>query len=260
MKYTKSGSGLFAHRCYSAPARGQPRTSPWNRRRQMRKVYYNSMRKISGAVPFLAACLVAAAYAGAQQTGGQQVSMKTASLETHEGLTISAQPWTDASLYKEKFPKKSPFAAGIVAMQVVFRNDSNESMKVSLNRIRLSFQIDQDNRQELQALTPAQVADEVLKPGGKDPAKSRARIPLPVSIPHNGDKHWTELEQQAEVAGVPANVIAPHSSVQGLLYFDLQGQFDLLNGAHLYVPDVLVMENNRSLTYFEIDLSRPTGK
>lgn len=226
----------------------------------MRKVYYSSMRKLSGAVPFLAACLMAAVYVDAQQSAGQRASLKTASLETHEGLTISAQPWTDAALYKEKFPKKSPFAAGIVAMQVVFRNDSNESMKVSLDRIRLSFQIDQDNRQEVQALTPAQVADQVLKPGGKDPAKSRARIPLPVSIPHNNDKHWTELEQQAEVAGIPANVIAPHSSVQGLLYFDLQGQFDLLNEARLYVPDILVMENNRSLTYFEIDLSKPTGK
>jgi hypothetical protein len=198
--------------------------------------------------------------AGAQQTAGQPATLRAASLETHEGLTISAQPWTDASLYKEKFPKKSPFAAGIVAMQVVFRNDSNESMKVSLDRIRLSFQIDQDNRQELQSLTPAQVADQVLKPGGKDPAKSRARIPLPVSIPHNNDKHWTELQQQAEAAAVPANVIAPHSSVQGLLYFDLQGQFELLNEARLYVPDVLVMENNRSLTYFEIDLSKSSGK
>ena len=226
----------------------------------MRKVYYNSMQKLSAAVPFLAACLMAGAYTDAQQSGGQRASLKTASLETHEGLTISAQPWTDAALYKEKFPKKSPFASGIVAMQLVFRNDSNESMKVSLDRIRLSFQIDQDNRQEVQALTPAQVADQVLKPGGKDPAKSRARIPLPVSIPHNNDKHWTELEQQAEVGGIPANVIAPHSSVQGLLYFDLQGQFDLLNDARLYVPDILVMENNRSLTYFEIDLSKSSGK
>jgi hypothetical protein len=203
---------------------------------------------------------MAGAHAGAQQSEGQRASLKTASLETHEGLTISAQPWRDAALYKEKFPKKSPFAAGIVAMHVVFRNDSNESMKVSLDRIRLSFQVDEDHRQELQALTPAQVADEVLKPGGKDPSKSRSRIPLPVSIPRNNDKHWTELEQQAETAGVPANVIAPHSTVQGLLYFDLQGQFDLLNGAHLYVPDVLVMENNRSLTYFEIDLSKSSGR
>jgi hypothetical protein len=225
----------------------------------MRKIYYNSMRNLSGAVPFLAACLMVGSYATGQ-TGSQRASLKTASLETHEGLTISAQPWTDAALYKEKFPKKSPFAAGIVGMQVVFRNDSNESMKVSLDRIRLSFQIDEDHRQELQALTSAQVADEVLKPGGKDPSKSRSRIPLPVSIPHNNDKHWTELQQQADAAGVPANVIAPHSTVQGLLYFDLQGQFDLLNGAHLYVPDVVVMENNRSLTYFEIELSKPAGK
>jgi hypothetical protein len=225
----------------------------------MRNIYYNSMRSLSGVV--LAGCLIVAAYAGAQNAGNQRPSLKTASLETHEGLTISAQPWTDAALYKEKFPKKSPFAAGIVAMQVAFRNDSNESMKVSLNRIRLSFQIDQDNRQELQSLTPAQVADQVLKPGGKDPSQSRSKIPLPVSVPHSGkDKHWTELEQQAENAGVPASVIAPHSTVQGLLYFDLQGQFDLLNGARLYVPDVLVMENNRSLTYFEIDLSGPAGK
>jgi hypothetical protein len=226
----------------------------------MRKVYYNSMQKLSRTVPFLAGCLVAGMCSVAQQ-GNQQDSLKTASLETHEGLTISARPWTDPSLYKEKFPKKSPFAAGIVAMQVVFRNDSDESMKVSLDRIRLSFQIDQDNRQELQALTPAQVADEVLKPGGKDPSKSRTRVPLPVSIPRSGkDKHWTELEQQAEIAGVPASVIAPHSTVQGLLYFDLQGQFDLLNAAHLYVPDITAMEKNRSLTYFEIDLSRPAGK
>src|ERR1700724_3016833 len=225
----------------------------------MRNIYYNSMRSLSGVV--LAGCLIVAAFGGTQKEGSQRASLKTASLETHEGLTISAQPWTDAALYKEKFPKKSPFAAGIVAMQVAFRNDSNESMKVSLDRIRLSFQIDQDNRQELQALTPAQVADQVLKPGGKDPSKSRSKIQLPVSVPHSGNgKHWTELEQQAETASVPANVIAPHSTVQGLLYFDLQGQFDLLNEARLYIPDILVMENNRSLTYFEIDLSKPTGK
>jgi hypothetical protein len=104
------------------------------------------------------------------------------------------------------------------------------------------------------------VADEVLKPGGKDPSK-RTKIPLPVSVPRSGnDKKWTELEQQAENAGVPASVIAPHSTVQGLLYFDLQGQFDLLNGAHLYVPEIVAMETNRSLTYFEIDLSGPGGK
>jgi hypothetical protein len=194
----------------------------------------------------------------AQQLRQPQM-LKTASLETHEGLTISAQPWTDASLYKEKFPKKSPYGAGIVGILVVFRNDSNESLKVGLERIRLAVQLDEDNRQELQALTAGQVADGILKPGGKDPTK-RTRLPVPVSIPHSGnDKKWTELQQQAELAGVPANVLAPHSTVQGLLYFDLQGQMDLLNSAKLYVPDILAMERNRSLTYFEIDLSKSGG-
>jgi hypothetical protein len=41
-----------------------------------------------------------------------------------------------------------------------------------------------------------------------------------------------------------------------LLYFDLQGQFDLLSTAHLYIPDVRALEKNHPLLYFEIDLSR----
>jgi hypothetical protein len=226
----------------------------------MRRVYYNAVRNLSRTVPFFAAC-VAAGLCAATARGNPQTSLKAAALETHEGLTISVRPWTDALLYKEKFPKKSPFAAGVIAMQVTFRNDSDESLKVGLERIRLAVQVDQDNRQELQALTAGQVADEILKPGGKDPSKSRAKIPLPVSIPKsNNDKHWKEIEQQAELAGVPASVLAPHSTVQGLLYFDLQGQFDLLNGARLYIPDIVSMEKNKSLTYFEIDLSGSSGR
>jgi hypothetical protein len=44
--------------------------------------------------------------------------------------------------------------------------------------------------------------------------------------------------------------------VQGLLYFDLQNQFDLLQSAHLYVPQLMQMQSGRALTFFDIDLSR----
>jgi hypothetical protein len=227
---------------------------------RMRKVYYTCMRILSLAVPFVAVAISACLCTGSAPQSGTPRSIETSSLESHEGLTISARPWTAAGLYKEAFPKKSPYSAGILAIHVAFRNDSNYSLKVSLDRIRLSFHIDEDNRQEVQALTAEQVADEILKPGGKDPTK-RSKIPLPVSIPKTSkDKQWHELQQQAEIAGVPASVIAPHSTVQGLLYFDMQGQFDLLSGAHLYIPDVNVMESNRSLTYFEIDLSHAAAK
>jgi hypothetical protein len=64
------------------------------------------------------------------------------------------------------------------------------------------------------------------------------------------------LQKEAQEAGVPTGVIAAHSTVQGLLYFDLQNQFDLLQTAHLYVPDLVLMRGNRSLTYFDIDLGQ----
>jgi hypothetical protein len=59
-----------------------------------------------------------------------------------------------------------------------------------------------------------------------------------------------------EDAGVQSSVVAPHRAVQGLLYFDLRSQFELLNSARLYVPEIVAIERNRSLMYFEIDLSR----
>ena len=57
-------------------------------------------------------------------------------------------------------------------------------------------------------------------------------------------------------AAIPGSIVAPHHALQGLLYFDLQGQFDLLSTAHLYIPDVRALEKNHPLLYFEIDLSR----
>jgi hypothetical protein len=74
------------------------------------------------------------------------------------------------------------------------------------------------------------------------------------------DKKWVEVEQELREAGVKASIVAPHSFVQGLLYFDLRGQFDLLNSSRLYIPDVVALEKNRGLLYFEIDLSQAGGQ
>lgn len=191
----------------------------------------------------------------AASAGAQQPPLRTASLESHEGLTISATPWTDAGKYKEKFPKKSPYAAGILAVEVSFRNDSDESVKVNLSRIRLTVHLDAGNTQELPSLSAEELVQGVLKPGGKDPTARRNKIPVPVPLPKGGgSKNAQELQRQAQEASVPTGVVAPHSSVQGLLYFDLQSQFDLLETAHLYVPDLVLMRGNRALTYFDIDL------
>ena len=210
------------------------------------------MRKLTIFLLLLAISLMAATHGASQKPA----SIKTASLESHEGVTITARPWTDPTLYKEKFPKKSPYAVGIIAVQVAFRNDSDDSMKINLERIRLNVALSEENQQALQPLSPGEAADLITNPGAKN--VTIRRIPIPLGGPKLGhDKKWTEVEKTIRDAGVQASVVAPHGTVQGLLYFDMRGQFDLLSTAHLYVPEVVAIEKNRGLMYFEIDLSGP---
>jgi len=217
----------------------------------MRKIYYNPMRKLTLILPLFALSLLAPEPGAAQQPS----SLKTTSLESHEGMTITARPWTDPPLYKEKFPKKSPLAAGIVAIQVVFRNDSDDSMKINLERIRLNLTFSEEDHQALYPLTSEETADIITRPSTKN--LTAKRLPIPLGGPKVGkDKKWIEVEQSVRDASVQASVVAPHSSVQGLLYFDLRSQFELLNNARLYVPEIVAIEKNHGLLYFEIDLSR----
>jgi hypothetical protein len=220
---------------------------------EMRKDYYNPMRNLAIIVPFLATTIFSDG-SPAQQPPS---TLKAAALESHEGVTITAQPWTDAANYKAKFPKKSPLAAGIVAIDTIIRNDSDDSMKVNLEQIRLNVMVSEDNRQALPSLTADDVADVATESKKKDPTASRrSPIPIPTGPKMGRDKHWTEMQKAAAEAAVGSSIVAPHRSVQGLLYFDLQGQLDLLNTAHLYIPDVRALEKNHPLVYFEIDLSR----
>src|SRR5258708_23443670 len=157
----------------------------------MRKVYYNPMAKLTLILPLLALSLMPCEPGAAKPPS----SLKTTSLESHEGMTITARPWTDPALYKEKFPKKSPFAAGIVALQVMFRNDSDDSLKVNLERIRLNLTFSEEDHQALNPLTSDQAADVILKPGAKNVARSR--FPIPIGGPKVGhDKKWVEVEQE----------------------------------------------------------------
>jgi hypothetical protein len=259
MKYTQRGSGSYPVVLLrqSRQVQGNPKRHPGIEGVEMTKAYYIRTQTAS-VVPLLVLLVSAFTLGSPARTKAPQAALKTASLESHEGLTISALPWTEPEQYKEKFPKKSPYSAGVLAVQVVFRNDSNDSLRVNLDRIRLTLQIAEENRQEVQPLTSEQLADAVFKPAAKDPTQRR-RLPIPVGGgggKSTRDKHWMELKKQAQDAEIPSSVIAARSTLQGLLYFDLQNQFDLLQSAHLYIPQISQMEGSRALTYFDIDLSR----
>jgi len=224
---------------------------------EMGKVYYKRMRKAALTLP-CAALLLFSVSAARQQ---KSTPMRTSALDSHEGMTIAAEPWTNVDQYKQAFPKKNPYSSGILAIRVMFRNETADSIRVNLSRIRLSVEIDEGNRQDLPSLTSEEVADVAFRSKSKDPSRrTRLPIPLPSSTKVGHDKNWTELARQAEEAGFRAGVVAPHSTSEGLLYFDLQNQYDLLSNARLYVPELVALEQNRGLLFFDIDLSRATPR
>lgn len=213
------------------------------------------MRK--AALALLCASMPLFSAAHAQQ---QPAPMRTSALDSHEGMTIAAEPWTHVDQYKQAFPKKNPYASGILAIRVMFRNDTAESIRVNISRIRLSLVLEDESRQELPSLTSGEVADVVFSSKPKDPTRRpRLPFPLPSSTKVGHDKNWTELQNCAEQAGFHDGVIAPHSSAQGLLYFDMQGQFELLTNARLYIPELVALEKNQGLLFFDIDLSRKSA-
>jgi hypothetical protein len=224
----------------------------------MQTVYYSLMRNL------LALLLLAAATncLPAQNGSTPSTPVHATIADAHEGMTIGVEPWTQASRYKQKFPKKTPFTGGIVAIHVSFRNDNEYGIKVDLLRIRLLVQISEDSRQELAPLAAEDVADTVLlKENGKDPTAKRIPVPLPVGKPKPyRDANWTALRDACQNAGVPTSVVAAHSTVEGLLYFDLRGELDLLQTSRLYVPNLMTMGDNQPLSYFDIALSQNASK
>jgi hypothetical protein len=224
----------------------------------MQTVYYILMRKLSVSVllPLMAVCLAPALAAQ------QAEPVRAPSQDSHEGMTIGVDAWTQASQYKAKFPKKSPFSKGVIALHVSFRNTSDESIKIDLPHIRLLLQLNEEERQELEPLTANEVADTVLvKDNVKDPTIKRNPLPLPVGKSGGGkDKNWTEFRDDCQNAAVPTSVVAAHSTVEGLVYFDLHGETELLPTARLYVPNLTMMSTKQPLSYFEIPLGASSQK
>ncbi len=200
--------------------------------------------------------MAAGAALGLLATGAPAQGPRGAS-ERHEGVTITARPWTTPAEYKQKFPKKNPLTGGILAVHVVVQNDTDEALRVHIERIRLLVTIGEDMRQDLPPLSSEYVADTVLRSKPRDPSASRTRLPIPVGKPRaSRSKEWVEFEQAVRNAEVPSSVVPPHGKVEGLLYFDVANQLDVGRSGRLYVPEVTAIEKRRSLLYFEIDLSK----
>ena len=199
---------------------------------------------------------VAASHGQTPATPARTGSVDPASLpahDFHQGLLIAVDPYTSADRYKDKFTKHSPYEGGIVAIDVFFRNDNDLPIRINLKTMQLLIGAPGESRQRLDPLSPEDVADRVLaKP--KDPTP-RFPVPRIGAPPPKHDKNWEEFAATVREAAVATDLLPPHGTTHGFVYFDVDRHFDWISNARFEVPDLAFLNNTKPLFFFEIDLA-----
>jgi hypothetical protein len=180
--------------------------------------------------------------------------------DAHQDLSIAADPYISADRYnKERFGKKSPYDAGIVAIEVYFRNDNDAPIRLDLATLRLVVTPSGGQRQQLEALSPEEVTDRTLLKAHANPSVPRLALPIPLSKSGKG-KAWDEMAATLRSVALTTDILPPHAATHGFLFFDMNHEFDAIHHSQLYIPDLSFMTNHKALFFFEIELSTAPTK
>jgi hypothetical protein len=175
--------------------------------------------------------------------------------ETHDNFTVAANAVADAARAKEIFGKKHPHAAGLLAVEVFFKNDNDQAVSVDMGRVRLLLAPPGGSRQRLQLVT---LEDAISMMANPEPPNPKApRKPKPFPIPRSGEsksKEWKKVEEVVRPLALEMDIIPPRATVHGFVFFDLDGKFHLAPHASLYIPDLKLVQSGQALMFFEIPL------
>jgi hypothetical protein len=176
--------------------------------------------------------------------------------DSHQDLTIAADPYQRAERYKkEVFGKDSFYAAGIIAIDVYFKNDNNVPIRLNTGTIQLVISEPGLDRQRLGPLSPEEVADRTLLTANTN-IRAHRPFPFPGSSSSSGhSKDWVEMTTTLRSVALGTDVLPPHATTHGFLFFDLNHDFGAIHNTHLDIPDLAFMTDNKALFFFEIDLA-----
>jgi len=181
--------------------------------------------------------------------------------DSHQDLTIAADPYLRAERYKkEVFGKDSFYAAGIIAIDVYFKNDNNLPIRLNPATIQLVISQPGMDRQRLGPLSPEEVADRTLLTANSN-IRAHRPFPFPGSSSSSGhSKDWVEMTTILRSVALGTDVLPPHATTHGFLFFDLNHDFGAIHNTHLYIPDLAFMTDNKALFFFEIDLANAPSR
>jgi hypothetical protein len=206
---------------------------------------------------FALSLTVTAAHAQTSATTARTGSPDPASLparDSHQGLLVAADPYTSADRYKEKFGKHTPYEGGIIAIDVFFRNDNDSPIRINLKTMQLLMAPPGESHQHLEPLLPEDVADRVLAKPEKDPTP-RFPVPRVGPPPSKHDKNWEEFAGIVRSASLSTDLLPPHATTHGFVYFDIDRHYDWISNARLEIPNLAFINITKPLFFFEIDLA-----
>lgn len=195
--------------------------------------------------------LCACACASAQSPPADPLALPAR--DAHQKLLVVADPYVTANRYKGALAKKSPYPAGIIAMDVYFRNDNDAPIRMNLGSIRLEVSLPGEDHQQLEPLTPGEVADRTLLKGDKGPRAPRLPIPT-TRIEKSKGRDWSDMVDALQSVALSTDVLPSHGTTHGFLFFDMDHDFDAIRYAQLYIPDLTFMTDKSALLFFEVDL------
>jgi len=173
--------------------------------------------------------------------------------DSHEGFVVACETYLDAARVKELIGKKNPLEAGILPVEVYFQNSNSQSVRVDLESIQFEITPPSQPRQHLEPLALDYVVDRTLNEQ-PNPNLGSPRRRLPHPFPSSGrSKKWRELETRLERLSLESGVVPAGAMVHGLLFFDLDGRFESIRYARLYVPGVAFVEGNKPLMFFQVE-------
>jgi hypothetical protein len=191
------------------------------------------------------------------QAAASADAAKLPARDSHQGLLIAADPYLTSERSEQKFGKKHPYGAGLLAVEVFLRNDTDGPLQIRQSTIELNIAPPGEERQRLAPLTPEEAAFRIVLPHGPNPHTRRSPIPGG-GVSGGKTKEIAKMEEALRAEMLPGDMVGPHNTVRGFLMFDVAHHFEDVSNATLYVPDVRRFGSGEKLLFFEVDLSAAT--
>jgi hypothetical protein len=179
--------------------------------------------------------------------------------DSHGGFSVSVDPYTDSHRAKDKFGKSAdPVPAGILPVDVYFKNDTPHPIRVNLETVQLEVQFGESKHQYLDWLPIAQVANMIRHPRGNPSTPSARRFPVGIPLPGK-DKKVDSIIDELRPFALDSTVVPPLGTLHGFLFFDLSHDFAAAQNASLYLPDVSLLPDMTPLMFFEVRLTKSSS-